>query len=492
MEENLDIPVTADASASSASDDGGLASLFAETSADSEPEQTADPEVVDENDPAKDEAQPEAEAPSIFADDELEPEVKEGEPAELVFDPEAFIGSLDAPDKLTALKPEQLQAVAPQLVQQWQEARAVQGAAASIEEKTGIAMEHVPAVMEMIGPLVHGNAVFDPETGATGIHTFMRNLYEFGADPGDPNANASTLQKGQLYTQVFANMLSTELAALERLQPSADGQLPFFVENTYKPILKQVLGVDVTPETLETLKQVAQHGLPVADDKHSVGQEEVKATLDLVPDKSLHQYWRRLSPAQQFYLTRSTTPESDVIATLEGIRDVASARETKEAMDKREAEVQKAEVARLDSEKTKAAETALDAEIDKIVEQSGKLFADADMEKWRRDMIRYRVDQQLKAPQNQKFREQYIAFKKAGNDIMANSMLTKLTKVAREYRAAEADRWQKLKPSKPKAATRQPLDSQGRAQFKAAPAPGAEDLDGFSLADLANTMFGRG
>ncbi len=488
MLENTETP-TADTSAPDTSSDVGLADLFAaDPITNNAPEQTADPEVTVADDPAQPETQPEAE-PSIFAEDEPEAEPAAADPAESAFDPDAFITSLDAPDKLTALKPEQLQAVAPQLVQQWQEARAVQGAAASIEERTGIAMEHVPRIMEMIGPLVHGNAVFDPETGATGIHTFMRNLYDFGAEPGE--GDASALQKGQLYTQVFANMLSTELAHLEQLQPSADGTLPFFVENTYKPILKQVLGVDVTPETLETLKQVAQYGLP-AQTSSGIDPKHIQATLDLVPDKALHQYWRRLSPQEQAYYVREDVPGELVAAALERLRDSSAARETKEAMDKQAAEAQKAEVARLDAEKTKAAETALDAEIEKIVEQSGKLFADADMEKWRRDMIRYRVDQQLKAPQNQKFREQYIAFKKAGNDIMANSTLTKLTKVAREYRAAEADRWQKLKPSKPKPATKQPLDPQGRAQFKPAAAPGAEDLEGFSLADLANTMFGRG
>jgi hypothetical protein len=115
------------------------------------------------------------------------------------------------------------------------------------------------------------------------------------------------------------------------------------------------------------------------------------------------------------------------------------------------------------------------------------------MEQWRRDLIRYQVEKQLQAPANQKFREQYIAFKKSGNEIMANSMLTKLTKVAREYRAAEADRWQKLKPSKPKSAAKKPLDAQGRAQFKAAAAPDSEeDFEGVDLAGMYDTLFGRG
>ena len=487
LEENLTTP--AEPSAPDTSSEMELTDLFAATGNESpEPEQPAEPTPAAEAEVP--ESEPEAAEPSIFAEDEPEPEAKEAEPAEPAFDAEAFIGTLDTADKLIGLKPEQLQAVAPQLVQQWQEARAVQGAAVQIEEKTGIAMEHVPAIMEMIGPLVHGNAIFDPETGATGIYTFMRNLYDFGAEPGE--GNAASLQKGQLYTQVFANMLSTEIAALEGAEPAADGKLPFFVEHTYKPILKQVLGVDVTPETLETLKQVAQYGIP-AQTQGGVDPKHIQATLDLVPDKGLHQYWRRLSPQEQAYYVREDVPAELVTSALERLRDSAAAREAQEATAKRDEESQKAEVARLDAEKTKAAETALTAEIDKIVEQSGKLFADAAMEQWRRDLIRYQVEKQLQAPANQKFREQYIAFKKSGNEIMANSMLTKLTKVAREYRAAEADRWQKLKPSKPKAAAKKPLDAQGRAQFKAAAAPGSEeDFEGVDLAGMYDTLFGRG
>lgn len=493
MLENTNTPAEPTSAPDTSTAEVNLADLFA-------PEQSATPDQPSATDTAIENAiedvtespeTDEPEVPSIFADDEPEPEpVKATDTVEPAFDAEAFLGTLDAPEKLTALKPEQLQAVAPQLYQRWQEASPVLEAARQIEEKVGIAMEFVPQVVETVGPLLYGNGIFNPESGETGIQAFMQRLYDYGVSADEAATNPGAVAQGQLYTSLLGNMLKVELDHLEQLQPAADGQLPFLVQHAYKPILKHLLGTDVNDETLETLKQVAQYGLPAQKEGGGIEPGHIKATLALVPDQSLHQYWRRLTPSQQAYLVQESVPPADVIATLEQQRDLVLARQSQEEFKAEKERIQKESLARLDAEKTQQAEAVIKAELDKIIGEGGKLFADTEQEKWRTEQIRDRVMAQLQTPQHKRMWDQYVELTKQGNTVMANSALTKLIRTARAFRAAESDRWNKIKPvkAKPKAVAATTSTANGQPQFKAQAAPGGEDWENINLTDL---MFGR-
>jgi hypothetical protein len=465
MLDDISTPAAESAPAPSSTDTPSLADIASET-----PDSGLDPSVF------ASENAPEAEAPPVEAQPAEDAAPVEAPPAEAPpaepINVAELLGTLDAPDKLTALQPAQLLPVAQEVFSRWQEAQKVQHVAQQIEDATGIGFNYLPEVMNVTSPLLFGENEFDAEKGLNGVQAFMERLYEYGADPSDPDASPSAMQKGQLYTSLLGNMLAVELQALDGVQ-APDGQLPWLVEHAYKPIFKQLLGVEPTPELISTLKQVAQFGLPAQAEGNAQDAqtfEAIQATLDLVQDKALHNYWRELTPSQQKYLMLSTTPTGDVIEALQSAKERRETREIATRMESETKRTQEVERERRIAAVTERAYGEKVKEIDAVIAQAGKLFNDPEQESWKNEQVREAIMREFRdGGKHAAAWNDYLKWTKEANKIKADSASTKVTRIAREIFRVQNERWLKLKAPKATPATLKPVapapQGNGRAQF---------------------------